>query len=171
MLGVMEERLSPAEYESLVHTLVGQFRAVLGNDALRGGKANRIPGASGFLHQIDVSIHMPDKLVLLECKLLKRAVSAHSALVLAARLQDIRQANPSLAISGSLVSTKPVTSGVLKLAQHFEFSVDLVNSLQDYTIHILNVHFAGLSSRIQFSDACKAEILPASSSARPTPVS
>lgn len=117
----MGKQLSPAENEHLVQELVDGLGAALGENSLRGGKANRIPGASGYRHQIDVSIHLFGKIVLLECKRFNRPVAIQHALTLAARLQDIREANPFCDVTASLVSTRAVTAGSLKISSHVGF--------------------------------------------------
>ena len=155
-------RLSPAEYEELVHDLVDGLGVAFGDGALRGGKANRLCGASGYRHQIDVSIHLPEKIILIECKRFNRPVAVHHALTLAARLQEIREANPSCMVTASLVSTQAVTAGSLKIAKHSEFSIDQVTSLAEYAITILRTHYVGVASWLRIVDAPEAEVLTAS---------
>jgi hypothetical protein len=155
----MDGKLSPAEYEDLVHELVARLGVATGESALRKGRTNLIPGASGFEHQIDVSIHLPRKLVLMECKYIRRPVEVHHALVLAARLADVRQAHPDHVVSGSLVSTKSVRVGAYKIAKHFGFSVDLVQSLDEYAVTIANTHHLGEVIRAHLVDACEGEIV------------
>jgi len=165
----MEGTLSPTEYEQLVHGLVDGFGIAFGAGSLRGGKKNLILGASGFRHQIDVSIHLPDKIVLMECKLLRRPVEVHHALTLAARLQDIREANPSKTVTASLVSTSSVRVGAFKIAEHFGFSIDQVMTLQDYAVTILESHYVGVSSGIKIGDSCEA-LVTANNSFKPKPL-
>ena len=153
----MEGRLSPTEYEELVQALVQGFGIAYGHSSIRGGKSNLIKGASGFAHQIDVSIHLPKEIVLIECKRLNRRVQVNHALTLAARLLDIREANPTRRVSASLVSMDSVAIGCFKIASHYGLSVDQVMGLDEYAITILQRHHIGLSEAVQATDV--ADIL------------
>ena len=153
----MEETLSATEYEELVQSLVQGFGIAYGENSLRGGKSNLVRGASGYAHQIDVSIHLPKEIVLIECKRLKRHVQVSHALTLAARLLDIREGNPTLRVSASLVSMSSVAVGCFKIASHYGLSVDQVMGLDEYAMTILKRHHVGLRSAVQAADA--ADIL------------
>ena len=154
----MEGKLSATEYEELVHELVHGFGIAFGNNSLRGGKANLITGASGFSHQIDVSIHLPEEIVLIECKLLRRRVQVSHALTLAARLLDIQQAHPKHRVTASLVSMNSVAIGSFKIAAHFGLSVDQVMGLDEYVMTLLGRHHVGLRITGHASDAIDVEV-------------
>ena len=90
------QTLSPADYEKLVADIVlgmRQSAPELAMLSLGAGRANRILGASGYNHQIDVSLTGPGGKFLLECKKWNKRAGVESVLVLAARASDILQAN------------------------------------------------------------------------------
>lgn len=80
----------PRQYEKITKGIVEEVTKALPNlkkAVINQGRKNKIEGASGFRHQIDVSIEMPsEKLILIECKselgdvydfMLYSAVSCH----------------------------------------------------------------------------------------------
>jgi hypothetical protein len=150
------------EYERLVHDLlsdlVGGTPALLPSD-VAGGAKNTIIGASGFAHQIEVSVRAQSFLVLVECKYWSRPVDAKAVLVLASRLADIRDANPSLDVRASLVSTKASTEGARVLAAHFGISLDIVSSIKEYAVRLRNQVFASVVEALSLSDRCDAEVI------------
>ena len=84
--------MTPAEYEDLVGEIAGKLARRLGDEAeVQKGRDNRIEGASGFAHQIDVSVQVGGGLHLMECKLWRKKVGVEPVLVLAARVTDIRE--------------------------------------------------------------------------------
>ncbi len=65
--------MTPSEYERLVADIVEGIRAAdqrLTQLTIKSGSRNRIQGASGYKHQIDVSLHQdqPKTVYLVECK-------------------------------------------------------------------------------------------------------
>jgi hypothetical protein len=59
------------------------------------GRTNKIIGASGYAHQIDVGISIKGEICLVECKCWKDKVGLESILVLAGRAREIVEASPS----------------------------------------------------------------------------
>lgn len=55
----------------------------------RSGSPNRVPGASGFEHQIDLSLLGPDQLFLVELKCLNKPVGVEEVLVFASRYRGL----------------------------------------------------------------------------------
>lgn len=142
------------EYERLVELLVNKLANWPSVQRIFAGSGNHIHGASGQPHQIDVSITTKTDLVLLECKELNRPVELAHSLIFAARLDDIRKANPGKNVTGSIVSTKAAAEGVYKIAAAYNFNVDIVSSEDEYVLSITNRHFAGLKENAVFSDFC-----------------
>lgn len=153
----MEHKLSPEEYENVVATLVETLDSIF-SGKVRKGRTNLVRGASGFEHQIDVSIDTPKGLVLMECKRLKRHVGVSHALTLAARRLDIQQANPKRPVFASMVSMQEVQVGALKVADHFDVSIDQVLTLDSYAVTIIDRHYAGLAENVGFSDSAEATV-------------
>src|SRR5262245_25198215 len=121
--------MTPNEYEFLVRTMVEQFTAsaaALGSCTVKGGSQNRVDGASGFAHQIDVSVSNGTDLLLIECKYWKDPVDVEPVLVLAGRMADIRAAAVGLRVHGSIVSTKEATEGAKVLAAYFRINIETV---------------------------------------------
>ncbi len=149
------------EYKVLVRELIGAL--VEGTPTLRpsqiaGGRSNTVIGASGFAHQIDVSLRTDSCLVLVECKLWAEAVDAEPVLVLTARLADIRDANPSLDIRASLVSTKAATAGAITLAKYFGVSIDVVSGMKEYALRLRDQVFVTFSEGLNLGDNWDAEV-------------
>jgi hypothetical protein len=149
--------ITSSEYEALVKALVGVLAEAcqdLGSGEVAGGSTNRIPGKSGFAHQIDVSIDFPDHLLLFECKHWKDPVGAEAILTHSSRLQDIQGAFPGKLVMASVVSTKRGTSGAATLATSLGVNLDVVASFDEFVITLVKRHFAGLLERLQVSDFC-----------------
>jgi hypothetical protein len=130
-----------AEYEQLVRDLIeGLTHAAeaLGSPLIGHGRQNKIPGASGFRHQIDVSLKTNRVLLLFECKCWKERepVGVEAVLVMASRLADIRAANPELEVEAAIVSTKPATSDANLVARFFGVQLDIVSSPREYALRI-----------------------------------
>ncbi|MFZ0257947.1 MAG: hypothetical protein WAN46_20430 [Gammaproteobacteria bacterium] len=151
------------EYETLIHDLVsrlvGHQPAIL-LKMVKSGRENKINGASRFAHQVDVSVKNAPFLNLIECKYWSRRVGPQAVLVLAARLVDIRDANPSLDVCAHLVSTKAVTNGARVLAEHFGISLDVVSSIEEYGIRLRDQVFVGVRDPVVATDSFEAENIP-----------
>jgi len=123
---------TPAQaYESLVHNLIDELTS--GATSFSGVQ---VAGASGFDHQIDVSVLTPTNLAIVECKHWSDPIDAEPVLAFAARLSDIRAANPGLKIHASLVSTKDATRGATKLAEYFGVSLDVVLNECEFAVEL-----------------------------------
>ena len=144
------DTLSPTEYEQLVAGIVAGMRqsapelAIL---SLGAGRTNRIHGASGYNHQIDVSLTGSAGFFLLECKKWNKRVGVESVLVLAARASDILQANCNIRIIPILVSSIGFTRGAQQVARHCEVLLELVQSPKVFGIQL------GARARIGVQDS------------------
>lgn len=156
------DSLNSREYEALVHQLTKDLLTTTNlslNSPPGLGAENKIPGKSGFPHQIDVSVQTPGLLVLIECKYWKRAVDAAPVLILASRLEDIRQGNPTMDIHASIVSTKAATQGAQQLASHFGISLDVVSNTREYAVRLGQYVFIGMTSNLYAKDFMEMEIV------------
>jgi len=147
-----------SEYESLVNLLMSDLCGATLGTSVRGGGSNLISGASGHNHQIDVSIHSPSELVLIECKHVCKNLQPHHVLTHAARLLDIRAAHPNLSVSASVVSIKSGSIGAKRIADYFGLEMDLALSLEDYCVTIKERHHVGAVVRAHATDSADAEI-------------
>ena len=147
-----------SEYERLVNLLISDLCGADSGKSVRGGDSNLISGASGHNHQIDVSIHSPGELVLIECKHVGKNLEPHHVLTHAARLLDIRAANPNLSVSASIVSIKSGSMGARRIADYFGLEMDLAFSLEDYCVTIKERHHVGTVARAHIVDSADAEI-------------
>lgn len=154
---------TPAQaYESLVHNLIDELTsgaASFSGAQVAGGVTNKVAGASGFDHQIDVSVLTPTDLAIVECKHWSDPIDAEPVLAFAARLSDIRAANPGLKIHASLVSTKYATRGATKLAEYFGVSLDVVLNECEFAVRLHNCVFAGIVETIHASATCDATVI------------
>ncbi len=91
------------EYEALCRDLVQSLYAEAeGMEPERVGKGrrNRIPGDSGYCHQIDVSVDGPGDLILVECKFWNKPIPVDAILAFLMRVQDIRPKHPGRQVHG-----------------------------------------------------------------------
>lgn len=154
--------MTDREYEVLVQSLVEELRRGVPSFSgaeIKGGSRNRITGASGFPHQIDVSLHVQDTLVLVECKHWLEPVDAEAVLSFASRLADIRALNGAAVVHASLVSTKAATRGAAQLANHFGVSLDVVANEREYGIRLSNQVFVTVAERLTPTDQSNAEVV------------
>jgi hypothetical protein len=137
-----------SDYERLVRDLVEKLPHVskaLGDTLIAGGHQNKIMGASGFPHQIDVSLKTNRTLLLFECKYWADSVDVEPILVLTSRVADIRAANADLKVEAGVVSTKPATSGAQVIACYFGVQLDVVSTPREYALRVRERFFsAGL---------------------------
>ncbi len=151
------------EYEALVRSLVQELTAsaeALGLCTVDGGAPNRVTGASGFAHQIDVSVSNPTDLLLIECKHWSEPVDVEPVLVLAARIADIRAAASATRVHGSIVSTREPTAGARILAASFRIGIDTVLNPREYALRVLNHVFAGIPFVTHPTVVANGEVIP-----------
>jgi len=134
------------EYERLVHKLISELTQPAESSCfpeIAGGRQNKIAGASGFPHQIDVSLKTGRTLLLFECKYWGDPVDVEPVLVIASRLVDVRAANPGLEVKAAVVSTKDPTAGAQSLARYFDVRLDVVATPSEYALLIRDRLFLG----------------------------
>jgi hypothetical protein len=150
------------EYEALVRSMVQELTTnaqALGSCVVNGGAQNRITGASGFAHQVDVTTSNPTDMLLIECKYWTQRVDAEPVLVLAARIADISAAVSTTRVHGSIVSTKEPTAGARVLAAHFRINIDTVLNPREYALRVFNHVFAGIHEGGHLTDTAEGEVI------------
>lgn len=150
-------------FEILVQRIVEKLTRTipeLASSTVLGGskKECKHRGASGFFHQIDVSVQTVEQLVLIECKYWEQQVDAEAVLTMAARLADIQTANPTKKVSASIASTKGVNPGAQVLANYFGMRLETVLNEAEYAIRVGNAVAVGLVEQVNLTDQCNASI-------------
>ena len=153
------------DYEQFVAELARQLVSRLNRDAsakVGCGGSNKTAGASGFEHQIDVSVCTPYRMLLIECKYWNGKIDPEATLAFAARVLDIRAAHEGREVTGRIVTTHRVTPGVCQIADYFDLGVDIVSSTQEYAIQIWNYVGIGLTERAIAIDEFIVNVLKSS---------
>jgi len=146
--------MTSSEYENLVSTLIVELTrgpGALGRVEVGSGRKNKIAGASGFRHQVDVSLKADWGLLLFDCKYWTDPVDAEAVLVMASRLADVRVANSELEVKAGIVSTKSPTIGAEVLARYFGVQLDVVSTPREYALRIRERFFLGLTEPLPVS--------------------
>ena len=153
--------MSPDEYEQLVSEIVNEIcthAPPLAGVSAKYGKANKIPGRSGYKHQIDVSLSTNKDLYLLECKRWKDAVGVAEVMVLAARMNDVADANREIRVHSILASTKRASRGARALAAHFGVQLEIVESPLQFGMQVGKFISVGLHISAVASDSIDVEV-------------
>lgn len=127
--------MTPKDYENVVSDIVNGIQngaADLSDFHFGYGSKNRIPGASGYRHQIDVSLVSSKKAYLIECKLWGRKVGVAEILTLAARAADIGGLRSDLEVDCILASNAGPTRGARKLVAYFGIQFEAVKSASEF---------------------------------------
>jgi hypothetical protein len=153
--------LKGTAYEALCHDLVaGITRGTpLQDYILKSGARNRVAGASGYKHQIDLSLVGEERLFLFELKCLYKSIGVAEILILAARFSDISAAFPGHKVLASIVSTKRPSKNVFPLSRQFGLCVDVVENLNSYGLSFANQHFVGHVEKAHAQDHCDAKVI------------
>ena len=130
------------------------------NVTMRSGRSNRIAGASGFLHQIDVSVHTETDLVLYECKYWGVNVDPEAVLAFAARGGDIQRAHPHYAVSLNVVVSQALSPGAQQLAQAFGIKCFVVKSAAEFRVGYKTDWAAGTVDQVTLTESAKADLRP-----------
>lgn len=131
--------MTSAEYERLFADIIKGIRSSdqrARDLPISAGSKNRILGASGYKHQIDVSFVFEGKSYIAECKKWKSLVGVQEILVLASRRQDIEARDPRTPISALIVSQIGTTSGAKKLANHFGIDLTVARSGAEFGLQL-----------------------------------
>lgn len=147
--------MTPAEYEQLAADIarsIIEAAPELRDLDCRSGNRNRLRGASGYSHQIDVSLRGAKELYLIECKRWQKRIGVSEILVLAARGSDIAEAVTDLGIKTVIVSTQHASSGAIKLASHFNVNIEIVKSKMEFGMRIGHHIREAVHDRMRISD-------------------
>lgn len=154
--------MKPAEYEQLVADIAnGIFTTApeLQGLVLGLGRSNQLLGASGYRHQIDVSLQEEKRVFLIECKHWNDRVGVAEVLVLAGRASDIQTQTPNCTVTAVLVSVKGASRGAQKLAQHFGIALEIAKSASEFGLRIGKFVHQAVSDGLGVSDHCEATII------------
>jgi len=150
-----------AEYEHLVSEICRTMCVTspsINDLEVAWGAKNRLLGASGYKHQIDVSLEGHGRTFVFECKHWKRKIGLEEVLVLASRLADLQAARPESHISAAMVSLQQATRGAQQLARHFGITLDVGTSPSEYGLRIGNVVGQALSDGFSLGDRVIHEV-------------
>ncbi|WP_374487017.1 restriction endonuclease [Zoogloea sp.] len=160
----MDNRLNSAAYEALVAEIVRALKQAapsLSDSQIGKGATNRIPGKSGYKHQIDVSINFGDgRLHLIDCKLWQGPVGVSEVLVMQGRLDDIAPCHQGR-VTGALVSKSGYSRNAEKLARFFCIELEHAHSVEEYILRVGKLVGAAVQSTFSVKDVAEAEIVKA----------
>ncbi len=131
-----------------------------GNVEIRSGAKNLIPGASGFRHQVDVSVHTERDLILYECKYWGGNVDPEAVLALAARGVDIQGAHPNRSVSLNIVVSHDLTVGAQLLAKSFTIRCYVVKSAAQFRVGYKTDWAAAAVENIALTESAHGELHP-----------
>lgn len=154
--------MTPSEYERVVADIVQGICAAapeLKGLTLGFGRNNRHAGASGYRHQIDVSLTGERHIYLIECKRWEAKIGVEEVMVLAARGTDIAQAHDNVTLHAVLASKVGATRGAITLAQHFRIQLETVRSAQEFGFRIGKNARVGVVDRLVITDYACAHIV------------
>lgn len=158
----MDNRSNSADYEYLVADIVRGLKQAapsIRDSQIGQGATNRVPGKSGYKHQIDVSINFGDgRLHLIDCKLWQGAVGVSEVLVMRGRLDDIASCHQGR-VTGALVSKSGYSRNAEKLARFLCIDLEHVHSVEEYMLRVGRVVGGAVQSVVGVSDFADAEIV------------
>lgn len=129
----------PKAYEELTRNIAEMVVRVSPNlegAVIRQGAKNWIKGASGFGHQIDVSIEIPnEKLVVVECKRYKSKVTVSDMLILIARIDDVKRMR-SEQVTGCFCTTKGYTRPAKQVGSFYHIELNTFQDYKSFAVHI-----------------------------------
>lgn len=131
--------LTAAEYEQLISEIAGgicQSAQELHGLKIGTGHKNRILGASGYSHQIDVSLHDSGRIFLIECKRWGKSIGVAEVLVLAGRARDIQVLSTECSVKAIIVSMRGASKGARLLAQQFDIAIEIAISASEFGLRI-----------------------------------
>lgn len=181
----MNNYQNAARYEFATSQIANKMTNItdLALDGLRGtGRKNRWKGASGYVHQIDVSLENQSHVLLVECKLHTRPATVKDVLCLLSRQIDISGGQKSLSdsninaadgreVRAALVVIGKIQRGVMTLASHYRRQISLFRVVMDDKHEIvefetiMHTGFLGgafIESGLQFGqgEMCQSNSLP-----------
>jgi hypothetical protein len=135
----MIEKLLPKTFEKVAKEIAEEVKKASPNlqkAVINYGRKNRIEGASGFRHQIDVSIEIPgEKLFLVECKRYKSKVTLSHMLVLIARIDDICKKKRNK-VSGIFFTTIGYTKPAKEVGSYYNIELNTVKDIKYFAVQV-----------------------------------
>ena len=135
--------MTPDEYEQLVAQLATRLTnstRLIKKGKIGFGDENTWEGASGFPHQIDVSLANETEVLLIECKHWKRNIPPEAFLTLFGRVIDIskHEATANRTVRGALVTRVGAQCGVWVLTTYYSEQMSLfrASSLDDLEVQL-----------------------------------
>lgn len=156
--------MTPDEYENVVADIVSgicQSAPELCGLVLGVGRANRLLGASGYKHQIDVSLSGGKNIYLIECKRWEAKIGVDEVMVLAARATDIVETNSCATLQAILVSKVGATRGAKILASYFQIQLETVRSAREFGMRIGKNAKVGMADTFRLGDSLTCAVIPA----------
>jgi len=150
------------DYEQFVTELVGDLAQELHGQGCRVERGRRIPGASGFAHEIDASVQSADHLYIAECKYWNASVPVGVVLTFLGRMVDI-MASPEFAglkVVAAVFTTKGYQSGCEKIGDRYRIELEVVRDRSDFVVRYLSRVRAALQDTIVLSDGVREEVKP-----------
>jgi hypothetical protein len=163
--------LTPSEYETLVAKIVSGIAVgapELAAGQINFGARNRVLGASGYRHQIDVSLLLPKQIYIVECKRWLKRIGVQEALILASRGLDILEANPGFQVHAMIASTVRITAGAKLIATKFGVQPEIVKSEFEFGFRIGRRVYHALRSTVVVGDYAEAMVVRAKPDQAPT---
>ena len=139
--------MNSAAYEELVASIAKHvFEAVdeLDETDIGYGSKNRISGASGYHHQIDVSVPGISDLYLIECKCWAKPIPVEAVLAFFGRIQDINSSEHRV-VHGTVATTVGFQPGAEKVAKHFGIHLVKIKSEFSFALYFKGSIWNGLT--------------------------
>jgi hypothetical protein len=155
--------MDSAKQEALVAAVAKNMATAHEGEAnvdVRRGSKNHIPGASGFRHQIDVSVHTQKDLILYECKYWNANVDAEAILAFAARGIDIQRGHPNQVVCLNIVVRHDLTRGARRLAEAFNIQRQVAKSAAEFSLGYKTDRAAAVVDRIKVRESAVARLYP-----------
>jgi hypothetical protein len=156
--------MTPEQYEALTGSVVRDISSSLSDMAdaeLHYGRTNKINGASGFKHQVDVSLTSASWLVLVECKRWLKKIGVQEVLVLASRSADIKEKEPGKKLWVSMVTQKGASGNAQTLARHFDINIDVVRSASEFSVRLRSRVGMGFQAGAALTTELEMEVIKA----------
>jgi hypothetical protein len=155
--------MTATEYERLVADIVGGICAAdqrFKQLKIRKGRTNRIRGASGHKHQIDVSLHGPKVLYLIECKCWKdKKIGVEPMLVLVSRARDIQETDKAASIMPIIVSQRGPQRGAKLIGQHFHVKIARAKSAREFGVQLGQSIFSATGEPLGLRDTVSVAVV------------
>lgn len=135
----MTKNLQPQDFEEVTKEIAEEVKKASPNlqkAVINHGTRNRIEGASGFRHQIDVSVEIHgEKFFLVECKRYKSKVTLSDMLVLIARIDDICK-KKKIRVIGTFFTTIGYTKPARKVGNYYNIELNTVKNSKYFAVQV-----------------------------------